>query len=199
MSIVREPKLAWAMATKAASKAAPGPWVDEMPGGHSSMTQLEICAEYSPIWSLIQRMEREQPDVAAIGHVICHADTERSNAWLDRAVEVIQSKVVSMIPSWSDGRVWRQAKKDRVPYLITIALLERRENLSGERPAWQPERIGAVMHEWYGMAITTRKWHQDWLPVWSVIQACIDSAEADALEPVSDAIGAMIRRQRIAA
>ncbi|WP_129141512.1 hypothetical protein [Modicisalibacter coralii] len=199
MSITREPRLAWAMATKSASKAAPGPWVDEMPGGHSSMTMLELCAEYSPIWSLIQRMEREQPDTAAIGHVICHADTEASNWHLDDAVAALMGRVVAMIPNWGDGRAWRQAKKDRVPHLIRIALLERRENLSGERPAWQPERIGAVMHEWYGMAITTRDWARDWLPVWSCIQVAVDDMEADALEPVSDVIGAMIRRERIAA
>lgn len=199
MSVSRDPRICWAMATKAASKAMPGPWSDELSGGHSEITMLELCAEYSPIWSLIQRMEREQPSVAAVGHVICHADTEGSNRWLDDAVDALFSGVSKMVPNWDDKRAWRDTKKERVPYLIRIALLERRENLSGERPAWQPERIGAVMHEWYGMSITTRDWSRDWMPVWCAIQAAIDTMEADALEPVSDVIGDIIRRERIAA
>lgn len=200
MSIASNPRIAWALATDSSVRCAPGPWDEEMMGGgYGQTTSLERKAEYAPIWSRIQRMEREQPETAAVGHVICHADTVHSNAWLDDAVDALMARVVSLIPNWTDGRAWREVKKERVPYLVKIALLERRENLSGERPVWQPERIGAVMHEWYGMAITTRKWHQDWLPVWSVIQAAINTMEADALEPVSDVIGGMIRRERIAA
>ncbi|MHB0774286.1 hypothetical protein [Halomonas sp. WWR20] len=197
--IASNPKIAWAMATDSSVRCAPGPWDEEMAGGgYGAMTSLERKAEYARIFTRIQLMEREEPAAAAVGHVICNADTEHSNVWIDNAVDALMDRVVILIPNWEDGRAWRERKKMRVPYLIRIALLERRENLSGERPAWQPERIGAVMANRYGMSITTRKWHQDWQPVWSVIQACIDAMEADALEPISDVIRSMIRRQRIA-
>src|SRR5690625_3369358 len=145
--------------------------------------------EYWPILSRIHRMEREQPELAAIGHVLCHPDTERRNGYLDTATETIETAVIALIPNWDDGRAWKPAKKERVPYLIRVALLERSINLSPELPAWRPERIGAVMADWYGLPIVTRDRSRDWLPVWSVIPTVIDRMEADAIAPISDVIG----------
>lgn len=198
--ITTNPKLAWALATDSSVKIAPGPWDEELAGGgYGQMTSLERKAEYAPVYSRICRLEEEQPGVAAVGHVLFHADTEARNHHLDYAADMIFNVVRELTPAWGDKRVWRDAKKERVPYLIKVALMERSENLSGERTAWGPERIKAIMHSWYGMSIETRFWSRDWMPTWMTIQSSIDWYENDALEPINEVIGQIAYRVRRAA
>ncbi|TFH85250.1 hypothetical protein EQG41_18225 [Billgrantia azerbaijanica] len=202
LGIATHPKVAWALALDSGVRSQMGPILEDLRNGGGVQYSAKggagagIRAEYAPIYARIARMEREQPALAAIGHCLCHPDTERANAYLDDAVVEVEAKVVAAIPNWNDGRAWKPAKRERVHYLIHVALLERQRNLSGEQPAWGPERIGAMMADWCGMPITTRKWHQDWLPVWSVIQAAINTLEADAMEPISDVIGDLARAAR---
>ena len=203
--ITTDPKLAWAMALDTGVRSQMGPILEELESGGGVQftkkggTGAAHGIEYGPVYARICRLEREQPTLAAIGHVLCHPSTEQANAYLDDAVGAVEGKVIASIPNWGDGRAWRPAKKERVHYLIHVALLERQRNLSNEQPAWGPERIGATMAEWYGVAITTRKWHQDWMPVWSVIQASINHWEGEAMEPISETIGDMVRNIRKAA
>lgn len=205
MRIVTDPKLAWSMALDSGVRSQLGPILEDLANGGGVQytakggTGAAHGVEYAPIYARIQRMEREQPSLAAIGHVLCHPDTETGNGYLDEAVEAAEPLVIGLIPNWEDKRAWRDTKKERVPYLIRVALIERSLNLANDRPEWSPERIGALMADWFGMSITTRKWHQDWLPTWCVIQAVIDRLEADAIEPISDVIGDMIQRERKAA
>lgn len=200
--VVTDPKIAWAMALDTGVRSQMGPILEDLHNGGGIQYSVKGGAgassgvEYWPILSRILRMEREQPELAAIGHVLCHPDTECRNSYLDSAAETIENRVIALIPNWSDGRAWKEAKKERVPYLIRVALMERSLNLSNEQPAWRPERIGAIMAEWYGMSIVTRDWSRDWLPAWAVIQAVIDHMEADAIEPISDVIGDIVQRVR---
>ena len=203
--VVTDPKIAWAMAFDTGVRSQMGPILEDLHNGGGVQYGVRggvgasSGVEYWPILSRVLRMEREQPELAAIGHVLCHPDTERRNSYLDTATETIEEAAIALIPNWNDGRAWKPAKKERVPYLIRVALLERSINLSNELPAWRPERIGALMADWYGMPIVTRDWSRDWLPVWTVIQTVIDRMEADAIEPISDVIGDIAQRIRRAA
>jgi len=203
--ITTDPKLAWALALDSGVRSQLGPILEELEnGGGVQFTKKGGAGashgiEYGPIYSRICRMEREQPALAAIGHVLCHPSTEQANAWLDDAVEAVEGKVIDSIPNWTDGRAWKAAKKERVHYLIHVALLERQRNLSNEQPAWGPERIGEMMAGWYGMPIVTRDWARDWMPAWSVIQAAINFWEGEAMEPISETIGLVVRNFREAA
>lgn len=205
IDINTDPKLSWAAALDTGVRSQLGPILEELENGggvqYSSKGGVGAGhgAEYWPVLSRIQRMEREQPQLAAIGHVLCHPDTEARNSYLDAAADTVEAKVIALIPSWIDGRVWRQAKKDKVSHLIRVALMERSENLSNELPDWPPEKIGEKAGDWYGAPIDTRFWARDWLPTWCVIQAVINNLEADAIEPISDVIGSMIQKARRAA
>lgn len=203
--MIKHPKLAWAMAMDSGVRSQLGPILEELDlGAKIEYTKkggagASHGVEYTPIYSRIKRMEREHPSLAAVGHVLCHPSTEAANAYLDAAAAAVEATTATAIPNWGDGRAWSATKKERVHYLVRVALMERQRNLSGENPDWGPERIGSVMADWYGMAIVTRKWAQDWMPVWSVIQASIDRWEGDAMEPISDTIGDIIRAEREAA
>ena len=200
--VVTDPKIAWAMALDTGVRSQMGPILEDLHNGGGVQYGVRggvgasSGVEYWPILSRILRMEREHPELAAIGHVLCHPDTERRNSYLDSAAETIESRVISLLPNWNDGRAWKEAKKERVPYLIRVALIERSLNISNEQPTWRPERIGAILAEWYDLPIVTRDWSRDWRPVWSVIQTVIDSMEADAIEPISDVIGDIVQRVR---
>ncbi|QFT84951.1 hypothetical protein FIU88_08180 [Halomonas sp. THAF12] len=203
--ITTEPKLAWAMAMDSGVRSQLGPIMEDLETGGRVQYSTRGGAgashgsDYAPIYAEITRMEREEPTLAAIGHFLCHPSTEQANAFLDAVVEAVEGKVIESIPNWGDGRAWKPAKKERVHWLIHVALQERQRNLSNAQPAWGPERIGAHMADWYGVAIVTRKWHQDWLPVWSVIQAAINHWEGEAMEPISQTIGDVMRHFRQAA
>lgn len=203
--ICTDPKVAWAMSLDSGVRSQLGPILEELENGGGVQYSTRGGAgaahgiDYGPIFARICRMEREQPAIAAVGHVLCHPDTEVANGYLDDAVEAVEPIVIDLIPNWSDGRAWKPAKKARVHYLIHVALIERQRNLSNERPAWSPDTIGGCLSDWYGVAITTRDWARDWLPVWSVIQSAINHLEAEAIEPISDVIGDVIRRERRAA
>ncbi|CBV41980.1 hypothetical protein [Halomonas elongata] len=205
LMINTDPKVAWAMAMDSGVRSQMGPILEDlMNGGGVQYTTkggagAGHCSEYAPIYACIRRMESDSPALAAIGHVLCDPMLESANAWLNDAVAAVESKVIAHIPNWKDGRAWKPAKKERVHYLIHVALMERQRNLSGAQPEWSPERIGEVMSGWYGVPITTRKWHQDWRPVWGVIQAAMATLEGDAMEPVSEVIGRMVREARAAA
>ena len=203
LRIATDPKIAWALALDTGVRSQMGVVLEELRINKNGRIQYSATggagashgADYAPIYARIVRMEREEPTLAAIGHVLCHPDTEAANAWLDDAVGVVEARVIDAIPNWSDGRAWKPAKRERVHYLIHVALLERQRNLSNEKPDWSPERIGAAMAEWYGMGITTRDWSRDWLPTWAVIQAVIKHLEGEAMEPISEVIGELVRRK----
>lgn len=203
--IITEPKLAWAMAMDSGVRSQLGPIIEDLEmGGRVQYSARGGAgaghgADYAPVYAEITRMEREEPVLAAIGHYLCHPSTERANACLDAAVEAVEAKMIASIPNWNDGQVWRKAKKAKIHWLIHVALMERQRNLSNAQPAWGPERIREVMADWYGVAIVTRKWHQDWMPVWAVIQASINHLEGEAMEPVSQVIGDVVRCYRRAA
>ncbi|MDC8803922.1 hypothetical protein PRZ61_10790 [Halomonas pacifica] len=203
--IITDPKLAWAMAMDSGVRSQLGPIMEDLESGgrvqYSTRGGAGAShgAEYTPIYSRIRHMEREAPALAAVGHVLCHPCTEQANGHLDEAVAAVQARVIALIPNWSDGKAWRTAKKERVHWLIHVALMERQRNLANDQPAWRPERIGEMMREWYGMSIVTRDWARDWLPAWSAIQASIDYLESEAMEPISDTIGEVVRKFRCAA
>lgn len=191
------------MAFDNGARSQMGPILEELAAGSVVQYSERIGAgashgaEYWPILSRILRMEREQPGLAAIGHVLCHPDTERCfSRYLDTAAGTVEEAVIARIPNWNDGRAWKPAKKERVPYLIRVALVERSLDFANEQPAWRPERIGALMSDWYGLPIVTRDWGRDWLPVWSVIQTVIDRLEAEALEPIIDTIEDIVQKVR---
>jgi len=205
LKIATDPKIAWAMAMDSGVRSQMGPILEDLRNGGGIQYTVKggegasHGADYAPIYARIAQMERERPELAAVGHVLCHPDIERGNAWLDEAADAVHGVAVGMIPNWSDGRAWKPAKKTRVVYLVRVAMMERRLNLSNDRPAWPPERIGEMMADWYGVSITTRDWSRDWMPTWAVIHAAINQMEADAVEPVSDVIGEMIQKSRRAA
>ena len=205
LMINTDPKVAWAMAMDSGVRSQMGPILEDlMNGGGVQYTTkggagAGHCSEYAPIYACIRRMERENPVLAAIGHFLCHPSTERANDFLDAAVEAVEAKVIASIPNWDDGRAWKPAKKDRVHWLIHVALQERQRNLSNRQPAWGPERVRGVLADWYGVNIVTKDWARDWLPVWSVIQAAINHWEGEAMEPVSQAIGEARKCERAAA
>lgn len=203
--IATDPKIAWAMALDTGVRSQMGPILEELHMGGAIQYSTRggagaaHGADYAPIYGRILLMEREEPGLAAVGHVLCHPDTEKANGWLDAAAAVVESRAIAAILNWGDGRAWRPAKKERASYLVRVALIERQRNLSNAMPAWSAERIGAVMADWYGMPITTRDWARDWLPTWAAIQAAIHALEADAMEPISEIIGDMVQRCRRAA
>lgn len=156
-------------------------------------------AEYTPVYSAIRRMERETPLLAAVGHWLCLSNTDAANQHMDCVAEAVEQLVIESIPNWSDGKVWRTAKKERVIGLIRVALIERRLDMSGEVKRWTPEKIGAVMLGWYGMSINTRDWARDWLPVWALITAVIDRLEDKAMAPIDEVLREVRKAERRAA
>ncbi|MCG7598860.1 hypothetical protein MHM84_03615 [Halomonas sp. McH1-25] len=188
MTTTSNPKLAWALATDSSVRCAPGPWDDIVSGGRCIMTSLEHKAEYARIYGAIQQLERDSQELAAIGHVLCNADTEQCNQWLDMASGAVFRRVASAIPNWDDNKAWRLAKKERVEHLVKVALMERSEDLSGERASWGPEKIKAIMESWFGISIVVLQWQRDWMPVWSLIQVVIDRLESEAMQPIEDEI-----------
>ena len=156
-------------------------------------------AEYTPVYSAIRRMERETPLLAAVGHWLCLSNTDAANQYMDCVAEAVEQLVIDSIPNWSDGKVWRAAKKERVSGLIRVALIERRLDMSGEVKRWTPEKIGAVMLGWYGMSINTRDWARDWLPVWALITAVMDRLEDKAMTPIDKVLREVKKAERRAA
>lgn len=205
LMINTDPKEAWAMAMDSGVRSQMGPILEDLANGGGVQYTTKggagagHCSEYAPIYACIRRMERDSPALAAIGHVLCDPMIESANAWLDEAVEAVEAKAIARISNWKDGRAWKPAKKERVHYLIHVALMERQRNLSGAQPEWPPEKIGEAMADWYGAPITTKDWARDWRPVWTVTQAAMARLEGDAMEPVSEVIGNLIQRSRTAA
>ncbi|MFG6139492.1 hypothetical protein [Halomonas sp. B23F22_10] len=203
--ITTEPKLAWAMAMDSGVRSQLGPIMEDLESGGRVQYSTRGGAgashgsDYAPVYAEITRMEREEPVLAAIGHFLCHPSTDQANAFLDDAVAAVEAKVIESIPNWGDGQVWRKAKKAKIHWLVHVALIERQRNLSNERAAWTPETVREVLADWYGVAIVTKDWARDWLPVWAVIQSSISFLEGEAMDPISNVIGDVVRRYRRAA
>ena len=140
---------------------------------------------YTPIYSVIKRMERETPSLAAVGHWLCLNDTGAANQYLDDVADTILTRFILATPEWAE---YRKARKERVEALIQARMMQDRDNVDGTRPAWQPREISLYCREFMGIKIVSDNWKQDgWNRVWLLLGDIVSDLESSAMEPVSEA------------
>ena len=153
--------------------------------------------ESMPVYSVIKRMERETPLLAAVGHWLCLADTGAANQYLDDVAEAILTRYIELTPEWNS---YRKARKERVEALIQARMMQDRNDMDGSRPLWQPKEIAFYCVEFMGVKIVAKNWLQDgWDREWSKIGGILGSMESDAMEPVHRAVKHANRLYRQAA
>lgn len=144
-----------------------------------------INADYTPFYSLIKRMEREAPMLAAAGHVLCHPEDHGCSENIDIVVDETLLRFALATPKFEDGRAWSDKKRDQLDGLMRTAWYEARLNMIGERSPWGCIQVAEFANEWFGCEVKTRKWAQDWENHWERIISIISDIENDAMEPVA--------------
>ncbi|MGJ8524159.1 hypothetical protein R84981_002878 [Carnimonas sp. R-84981] len=144
-----------------------------------------VNADYVPFYSLIKRMERETPVLAAAGHVLCHPEDHGCSENIDAVVDETLFRFALATPRFEDGRAWSDKKRDQLDGLIRTAWYEARLNISGERPPWGCVQIAEFANDWFGCEVKSRKWEQDWAEHWKRIVNIVSDIEGSAIEPVA--------------
>lgn len=153
--------------------------------------------ESMPVYSVIKRMEREQPTLAAVGHWLCLSDTGAANQHLDDVAEAILERYVAQTPEWES---YRKARKERIEALIQARMMQDRNDMDGSRPLWQPKEICFYCREFVGVKIVSTNWRQDgWDKAWSIIGGIIAKLEDEAMKPICKVVKQTNRLYREAA
>lgn len=143
---------------------------------------------YTPIYATIERMSREQPILAAVGHWLCLGDTGAANLYLDDVAEAILELYIERIGAeqWASYRV---ARKQRVEAIIQARMVMERNDMCGEQPKWQPSDVAFYCREVMGVKFVTSNWHKDgWDDAWAVVGDILRTLEIEAMEPIHDSI-----------
>lgn len=153
--------------------------------------------ESMPVYSVIKRMERETPLLAAVGHWLSLADTGAANQYLDDVAEAILARYIEMTPEWAS---YRKARKERVEALIQARMMQDRNDMDSSRPLWQPKEVCFYCREFMGVKIVSTNWKQDgWDKTWSIIGDIIAGLEGEAMKPICKVIRQTNRLYREAA
>ncbi|RUR26828.1 hypothetical protein ELY33_17115 [Vreelandella andesensis] len=138
--------------------------------------------EYTPVYSAIRLMEREQPLLAAVGHWLSLADTPAANQHLDDVADAVLALYVAKTPEWT---TYRKARKERVEALIQARMMQERNDMDGSRPLWQPLEVCFYCQEYMGVRLIAKNWIQDgWHKEWAKLGDILAALESEAMEPI---------------
>lgn len=152
---------------------------------------------YTPIYSAIRRMERENPTIAAVGHWLSLNDTGAANYYLDDVADTVLTRYIIATPEWSE---YRKARKERVEALVQARMMQERDNVDGSRLPMGPAAICAYVSEWMGVKIVEYNWQRDgWEIVWQRLGDILREMESEAMEPISEVAQRANRAMRDAA
>ena len=186
--IDHNPRIAWAMAfetgirTQAAADLAEAGAKVQASGAKSGGGYND---HYVPIYSVIQRMEREQPVIAAVGHWLCLNDTGQANGYIDDVADTVLTRYIASTPAWGE---YRKARKARIEALVQARMMQDRLNVDGSRIPWGPADICAFVREWQGVSIVAENWHRDGYELaWRALGEILRDLEGDAMDPVAEA------------
>lgn len=184
--IDHNPRVAWAMAfesgirTQAAADLAEAGSKVQTSGAKGGNCYGD---HYTPVYSVIRRMEREQPVIAAVGHWLCLADTGEANQYLDDVADTVLTRYIVATPEWA---TYRKARRERVEALVQARLAMDRNDMDGSRPLWQPLEICEFVAGWMGVTIVSYNWQRDgWEQVWAQLGRIISELEDEAMAPVA--------------
>jgi hypothetical protein len=139
---------------------------------------------YVPVYSMIKRMEREQPSLAAVGHWLCLNDTGEANQYLDDVADTLLTRFILATPAWPS---YREARRERIEALIQARMMQDRNNIDGTRPSWQPKEVCFYAREYMGVKIVSDNWQRDgWDAVWLLLGDLLSQLESEAMTPISD-------------
>lgn len=149
---------------------------------------------YAPVYSVIRRMEREQPVLAAVGHWLSLNDTGAANQYLDDVADTLLMRYIVATPGWAE---YRKARKERVEALVQARLMQDRDNVDGSRPPMGPAAICAYTNGWLGVKIVEYNWQRDgWDMVWLKLGEILHDMESEAMTPIVEVAHKMNRLMR---
>lgn len=141
-------------------------------------------AEYTPVYSVIRRMERENPVIAAAGHWLCLSDEGAANQYLDDVADTVLTRLIVSTPNWKS---FRRSRKDRVAALVQACMVQERNDMDGSRPQWGPAEICGYVSKWLGVSMAEQHFQRDgWDDVWQQIAGIIRDLESEAMAPITE-------------
>lgn len=194
------PRIAWAMAFESGIRTQAAADLEEAGAKvQTSGAKGGGCYgdHYTPVYSAVKRMEREEPLLAAVGHWLSLADTGAANQYLDDVAEAVLALYIEKTPEWAG---YRKARRERLEALIQARMMQDRNDMDGSRPLWQPKEICFYCREFMGVKIVSTNWRQDgWDKAWSIIGGIIAKLEDEAMKPICKAVKQTNRLYREAA